>query len=754
MMSNGKNPLMLMMALTMPGASHALGLGDIHVDSALNEHLTAEIDIVGATALDLNDLRAAVANNETFLRYGVDRPPFLSSATFKVSQDSQGRPVLAVSSTESFTEPVVNLLVDLRWSHGEVVREYTLLLDPPGFAAAPGAPDLPAAPPAAMPIAETKTQTVARQSDPPTDDQSMQPRAERALRKTTHVKVGARATLRGIAWRVGERSEPDLQIMMLGIFRANPAAFDGNINRLHLGAVLTIPSQAELAAISKGEARREIHAQMAAWHSAAHAQSAGGALPAMNSSGMLPAAPSSALPVTAAPVAGSPPHDATGSSHGAVPATPAAAELGHQIHSMEQELAALKGVMDNQNDQMQQLQEQAARVDKSGSAVAALQIAVAPPPIVAAPQIAAAQHTVAAPQLSAPQLSAPQAVASMQPIAAQETIAAAQPIAAQHTVAAAQPVAAHTVVAAQPVAAPQKSAAPQANPKSEYKAQIPIAAGLGVLIAALAGLYFKFRRRTPEPKDFRGAGEVAAVNAPTGNSMMADAVAAQPMAPNAAAVRDIATREVTVDDMADALLSGMEDTTRLRLQAEDETHPLLPILPASEASGRSENAAFTVSRATAQDPTVRLQAQTGATPAEATMKLPVDTGNMRINATKLDYNLVDLDMTAHHVHMPSELNQQSSFKERRTNLVDVLKLAIEREPDRHDLRMKLLELYYSAAATNRSGFLDVVQRFADDRSCLQAEEWEKIASMGRQIASDNPLFAETAAADDDLADCA
>ena len=102
-MSNGKNPLMLMMALTMPGAVSALGLGDIHVDSALNERLAAEIDIVGASALELNDLRAAVANRETFLRYGVDRPAFLSSAVFKVAQDAQGRPVLAIRSTESST---------------------------------------------------------------------------------------------------------------------------------------------------------------------------------------------------------------------------------------------------------------------------------------------------------------------------------------------------------------------------------------------------------------------------------------------------------------------------------------------------------------------------------------------------------------------------------------------------------------------------------------------------------------------------
>src|SRR5450631_2171678 len=121
-MSNGKNPLVLMMALSVPGAAHAIGLGDIHVDSALNEHLTAKIDIVGATALELNELRASLANRDTFLRYGADRPAFLSSATFTVTQDSAGHPVLAVSSTESFTEPVVNLLVDLTWRNGELVR--------------------------------------------------------------------------------------------------------------------------------------------------------------------------------------------------------------------------------------------------------------------------------------------------------------------------------------------------------------------------------------------------------------------------------------------------------------------------------------------------------------------------------------------------------------------------------------------------------------------------------------------------------
>jgi len=67
---------------------------------------------------------------------------------------------------------------------------------------------------------------------------------------------------------------------------------------------------------------------------------------------------------------------------------------------------------------------------------------------------------------------------------------------------------------------------------------------------------------------------------------------------------------------------------------------------------------------------------------------------------RLDYNLLDLDQTALHVHMPSALNENVAVKERRTNLTDVLKSAIEREPDRDDLRMKLLEMYYAAASTN------------------------------------------------------
>jgi pilus assembly protein FimV len=670
-MSSGKNPLMLMMALAMPGAAHALGLGDIHVDSALNERLVAEIDIVGASPEELADLRAAVANRETFLQLGAERPAFVTSATFKLSQDKRGRPVLSVRSTDAFTEPLVNFVVDLRWHHGQLVRQYTLLLDPPGFAAeirpgdaardaalaaapsAPAAPDAPtppvaAAPPAATPIVETKPQTVARQVDPPAD-QVNPGSGERAVRKTTHIRVGAKATLRGVAWRVGERSDSDLQRMMIAIFRANPSAFDGNINRLYRGSLLTIPSFAEVAAISPLEAKHEFQAQMAVWRSSARTVAASSTT-----------APASVAP-SASVTAPSAPTDA------AAEAAAAVEPLDQRVQLLEKKLSAMKGLLETEQVQLLAIQRQA-------------------------------EHAAAAPIPDAsPTADAPQAVDP------------------------------------QTVAAPPTTEAPETQPRQGYAALV---AGLGTLAAALAALYFRFRRRAPAPRHSGSDSRMDAAGVHAAVVAAAAALAAD--APRAAALHSGAPTEHAHGGAPAAMDDHPTDARPTAPEvAADATNPMLPILPAS--AGRSEMAAATGTRAALQDTTVNLQ---------------VDTVNLRMSSTQLDYNLVDLDLTAQHVQMPSVLNESAVVKERRTNLAEVLKLAIDREPDRHDLRMKLLELYYSAAATNRKAFLEVVQKFARDRDYLKTDQWDKIAFMGRQIAADNPLFAEESASDDDLANCA
>jgi pilus assembly protein FimV len=145
-MLRGLYPFIVTLALALPGGAGAVGLGEIRVASALNEPLTAQIDIVGATDEELVELRAVVASRETFDRYGAERPAFLSSTQFKVTKGQNGRPILAVHSDQPFTDPLVTLLVELSWGHGEVIREYSLLLNPAGTADAHRASEVAALP--------------------------------------------------------------------------------------------------------------------------------------------------------------------------------------------------------------------------------------------------------------------------------------------------------------------------------------------------------------------------------------------------------------------------------------------------------------------------------------------------------------------------------------------------------------------------------------------------------------------------------
>ena len=130
--------VLLMSALLSPSALYALGLGEIKLNSALNQPFDADIELVSAAQEDLSALRAALASSDTFQRYGLDKPPFLSDFTFRVVK-SGGRDVLKVTSPRPVTEPFVTLLVEASWPRGRLLREYTVLLDPPVFAPTPAA---------------------------------------------------------------------------------------------------------------------------------------------------------------------------------------------------------------------------------------------------------------------------------------------------------------------------------------------------------------------------------------------------------------------------------------------------------------------------------------------------------------------------------------------------------------------------------------------------------------------------------------
>src|SRR5450755_5103757 len=163
-----------------PSSSWALGLGEIHLNSALNEPMNADIDLIAATPDELTALRATLAGRDAFTRYGIDRPQFLSSLTFKVGKGKDGRDALLVRSTDAIPEPFVTFLVEVNWARGRLMREYTVLLDPPVYT--PGERASSAAPvaaattaPALAPAARSRQAPVA--SPAPTADAAAAPPA-------------------------------------------------------------------------------------------------------------------------------------------------------------------------------------------------------------------------------------------------------------------------------------------------------------------------------------------------------------------------------------------------------------------------------------------------------------------------------------------------------------------------------------------------------------------------------------------------
>jgi FimV-like protein len=257
-------PLMLMLAVSLPGTTLALGLGDLRVDSALNEPLSAQIEIAAATPEELATLTVQLADPQTYLRHHSERPAYLATIRFTVNTEEHGRPVLQLRSSAPCTDPMVELLVDLRWPHGELVRNYSLLLDPTGFApaarlapspAGPAVATVPAAP-AVLPV-QAEHHLAAEATAAPTT------RLDGPV-----YTVQAHDTLYGIVRHNGAATEADAQRMMIAVFRANPGAFDRNINVLRRGAVLNMPAIDQLASLDAAEARRSVAEQMRDWRSA------------------------------------------------------------------------------------------------------------------------------------------------------------------------------------------------------------------------------------------------------------------------------------------------------------------------------------------------------------------------------------------------------------------------------------------------------------------------------------------------------
>ncbi|OZA28244.1 MAG: hypothetical protein B7X93_07670 [Hydrogenophilales bacterium 17-61-9] len=249
--------------IAAPLMANAAGLGKLSVTSALGQPLAAEIELFTADKAELESLSAMLASDQAFRDARVEYAPVLSSLRFSVEKKPNGKAVLKVSSSRPVNDPFIDMLVELNWSSGRLVREYTLLLDPPGMASpqtvAPVAVSIPAQ--AAPGPAAVKSAPAPQEQVIPASDAS-KPEPRPAAPDSILVKRGD--TLSGIARRVRPEGV-SLEQTLLGLYRENAQAFDGNLNRLKAGKTLSIPPADKVAAIPQKEAVREIRLQADDW---------------------------------------------------------------------------------------------------------------------------------------------------------------------------------------------------------------------------------------------------------------------------------------------------------------------------------------------------------------------------------------------------------------------------------------------------------------------------------------------------------
>ncbi|MEQ8939132.1 MAG: hypothetical protein RLT30_10595, partial [Gammaproteobacteria bacterium] len=116
-----------------PGVAAALGLGNLDLESALNEPFSGKIQLLSASVDELDSLNVALADAEAFDRANIDRPFILSELRFKLIRSETGADYIKVSSEQPIREPFLNFLVEVSWANGRLYREYTVLLDPPMY---------------------------------------------------------------------------------------------------------------------------------------------------------------------------------------------------------------------------------------------------------------------------------------------------------------------------------------------------------------------------------------------------------------------------------------------------------------------------------------------------------------------------------------------------------------------------------------------------------------------------------------------
>ena len=246
--------LLAMLLLLVPAVTSAVGMGRLNVRSFLGQTLNAEVDLVSVQKEELSALSARLASPEAYRQANLEYGAAAAGLRFSIEKRQSGQLYIKITSVRPINEPFVNLLIELAWGSGRIMREYAALIDPPDYVPAHS---VAAAPAAAI---ETRPATVP------------QPAVAVAAPASTRPAGGEYGPIkRGeTLWTIAANVKPEgvsLKQMLLAILRRNPDAFiNNNINRMKAGAMLRVPDLEQLTAMTPQDAENEIQVQTAGWN--------------------------------------------------------------------------------------------------------------------------------------------------------------------------------------------------------------------------------------------------------------------------------------------------------------------------------------------------------------------------------------------------------------------------------------------------------------------------------------------------------
>ena len=619
-------------------SAQALGLGEIDVRSKLNQRFLANIPVVSAGASESETLSLKLASADDFARAGIERSDYLSSLEFTFVPGSN---VVRVTSKQSARDPFLNFIVEARWNGGRLLREYTVLLDPPseGAAEAPpppvtavGVSSVPAEPAPSLPV--EKAGPAPRSAPKPATASSASTASSSAAAKSgSYGPVQASETLWSIAAKLRPNPGVNMDQMLLAIYQGNPQAFEGGINGLLKGSRLRVPTEAEINAVDATTAKARVEQLRGITPKSEPASTAAPA------SAPAPAAkPPVAAPVTtpapaAKPVVTPPPA-------AVAPAPPPAAKIE--------------------------------------PAPAPAAPAVAPTPAASAAPAPTSPAAVPAPTPTTE--AAPPAAPGAAPSTTGTTGAATTSPAPS-----ANPPASEAPAAPAVVAKPAEKAPPAAAPAPDEgllsDLQLPLLAAL--LLLVIGGfVFYRVRRARAEKQSSRMS------PAPVG------------------VLRSM--EELNLDGGPAAL------TPSRRANAEKEVESVAekaaPVAAAAAAAAAVDTfstpaapAATSFGGASDFDQAVRAEAQTVAVNLDASDPM-----------TEADF------------HIAYGLYDEAA---------QMLKGAVEKDPERVELRTKLAETYFAAGKPVE--FQEVAEGLQKD---VSRGEWERIYDMGRKLCPDSRLF--------------